>query len=116
MKASLSPAASAIANALSKLVAVSTPSTFVRKSGLRETTTVRRPGSARPIDSHVRRPMIIVWPIVSCLNRRKSSDKRQGSVPPRPMMPFSATATMIEIRIAGLADQTAIGAGMCGWG
>ena len=33
-----------------------------------------------------------------------------------PMTPFSATAAMIEIRIAVLTDHTAMGAGMCGCG
>ena len=38
-------------------------------------TTIRRPGSGRPIDSHVLRPMMIVCPIVSRLNRCRSADK-----------------------------------------
>jgi hypothetical protein len=42
---------------------------------------------------------MIVWPIVSRLNRCKSADSRHGNCPPRPMTPFSATATMIEIRM-----------------
>ena len=77
-------------------------------------TTIRRPGSGRPIDSHVLRPMMIVCPIVSCLNRCRSADRRHGNCPPRPMTPFSAMAAMRETRITG--TYTATGAEMCGCG
>ena len=44
--------------------------------------------------------MITVWPIVSRLNRCRSAESRHGNWPPRPITPFSAIATMMEIRIA----------------
>jgi hypothetical protein len=37
------------------------------------------------------------------LNRCKSADNRHGNSPPRPITPFSATATMMEIRIESTA-------------
>ncbi len=62
-------------------------------------TTIRRPGSGRPIDSQVLRPITIEWPIVSCLNRFRSAAKCHGSRPSRPMTPFSDMAAMREMRM-----------------
>src|SRR5262245_32941779 len=56
----------------------------------------RRPGSGRPIDSYVWRPMMIGCPMVNALNRAMSAGSLQGSDPSRPITPFSDTATMRE--------------------
>ena len=65
-----------------------------------EVTTIDvRPGSGRPIESHVRRPMMIGRPIVRALNRFKSAESRHGNCPPRPMTPFSETAAISETRV-----------------
>src|SRR5262245_5224334 len=66
-----------------------------------------RPAGGRPIDSQVRRPMIIVCPIVRRLNRCKSLDSRHGSWPSRPITPFSDTATMMETRMRNTARNGA---------
>ena len=56
------------------------------------------PGSGRPIDSQVLRPITVGLPMVTAL---KSSLSRQGNAPPAPMTPFSEAATIIEIICAG---------------
>ena len=54
-----------------------------------------RPGSARPIDSKVLRPIMMGWPIVSFLNRGKSPSIFQIKPPARPiarvLAPIAAT-------------------------
>ena len=81
-----------------------------RKSVSRLITILSRPGSGRPMLSHVRRPIRIGLPIVSALKRLRSLDRRQGSPPPRPITPFSAIATRIASSMAfksitGLSDS-----------
>jgi hypothetical protein len=51
-------------------------------------------GNARGSDSHVLRPMITAWPVVSARKRFKSSGSRQGRRLSAPMTPFAATAAM----------------------
>ena len=62
--------------------------------GWRVTTMFCRSGSARGSDSHVLRPMITAWPIVSARKRFRSSGRRHGSRLSAPMTPFAATAAM----------------------
>ena len=68
------------------------------KSAFRVTTRLGRPSSGRPIRSYVLRPMTMGLPIVTALKYLRSLDNFHGSPPSRPMMPFSATATISEIR------------------
>ena len=44
------------------------------------------------MDSNVLRPMIMVWPMVSALNRFRSAGSRHGRPPSAPIVPFRATA------------------------
>ena len=64
------------------------------QSRWRVTTTLRRPGSA-PIESNVRRPMTIGWPIVVRLKNLRSSERCHGMVRPSPMTPLRPTAAII---------------------
>ncbi len=50
-------------------------------------------GKGLPMDSNVRLPMTVVWPDVSALKCLRSLGRCQGSAPPIPMTPLSATAT-----------------------
>ena len=84
-------------------------------SGSRVTTMVRRPGSTRPIDSNVLRPMTSAWPIVVALKWARSSGRCHGISPSRPMTPLRADrGDDRDARHRGLL-QTAIGALMDGW-
>ena len=67
---------------------------------------LRRPGSALPIDSKVRRPMIIGFPIVIRLNRRKSSGRRHGRPPSAPTTLFAEAATIIETGVDKLVVES----------
>ena len=69
----------------------------------RLTTIESRPSRGLPMASKVFRPMISGWPMVSFRKRRRSLPSRQGSLPPRPMTPFSAIATMRESVNSALA-------------
>ena len=62
----------------------------------RVTTIVVRPGSGRPIESYVFRPMISTWPMVRLLNRCQSSGIRQGMSSPAPITPLRATAAIAD--------------------
>jgi hypothetical protein len=57
------------------------------------TTMFCRPGSGLPIDAYVFRPMMTAWPSVSCLKCFRSSGRRHGSCPPRPITRLAAIAT-----------------------
>ena len=61
---------------------------------LRVSTMLVRPGSGRPMDSNVVRPMITGQPSVTRLKYCRSARRCQGIWPPRPMAPLSDTATM----------------------
>src|SRR5580704_11824139 len=63
-----------------------------------------RPGSGRPMDSKVLRPMRMGLPMVDALKRRRSSGSRHGRPLARPMTPFSAIATTSETRGATPLD------------
>src|SRR5690606_13468676 len=65
----------------------------------REMTMLSRPGSARPIDSNVLRPMTTGLPMVSALKRRRSSGSRHGKRPPAPITSFSEAATTMHSRL-----------------
>ena len=67
-----------------------------RKLLCRVITTFVRPGSARPIDSNVLRPITTGWPEVIALKRRRSSLMCQIRLLPDPMIPLRAMATIIE--------------------
>ena len=58
-----------------------------------EITTFIRPGSGRPMESQVFRPMMIGCPLVSLLKSFRSSGKCHGSWPSRPMTRLLAIAT-----------------------
>src|SRR5262245_38321891 len=68
----------------------------------RVTTTIFRPGSTRPSDSNVFRPITIVCPIVSALNRFRSADNFHGSPPARPITPLRAIATISDTHLGPL--------------
>ena len=75
----------------------------VKKSSERVSTTVVRPGSGRPIESQVARPMTSVWPRVTSLKCAKSSEIFHGMSASAPITPFSATAaTIVTRRPAGV--------------
>ncbi len=65
-----------------------------------------RPGSARPIDSHVARPMMMGFPMVIFLKRSRSSERCHGKSPPDPMTLFADAATMMEIFIATVSSNS----------
>ena len=67
-----------------------------RKLRSRVRTMVSRPGSTRPIDWKVLRPMTSGLPIVSALNRLRSLDSRQRSLLSAPMTRLRATAATIQ--------------------
>ena len=69
------------ARASSRECATSTPS--ADQSGLRVTTIVVRPGSGRPIESYVARPITSTPPMVVALKWAKSSGIRHGIRPGR---------------------------------
>ena len=69
------------------------------QSELRVITTLVRPGSGRPIDSKVFRPITTGFPIVTCLKYFKSDGRCHGSWLSTPMMPLSARATINAVRI-----------------
>src|SRR5690606_4700321 len=87
----------------------STPS--ARKPRSRVTTTLRRPGSGRPSDSKVLRPMTTVWPMVVSRKNRMSSRSRHGMRPPRPMTPFLLRATIMCTRRREGVPRPSSGAG-----
>src|SRR4051812_11802036 len=85
----------ALSSASSTEWATSTPG--ADQVGSRVTTIVGRPGRGRPpMESKVRRPMIIGCPIVSALKRRWSAGRRQGR---RLSMPMARLAAMAAIRV-----------------
>ena len=55
-----------------------------------------RPGSGRPIESQVLRPITMGLPIVSALKRFRSFGRCQGNPPSRPIAPRSSVATRME--------------------
>src|ERR1700733_13904274 len=72
-----------------------TPEAHQRRS--RVSTRLSRPGSGRPIDSKVLRPMSTILPRVNALKRLRPAGSRHGSALSRPMTPFCAMATIREI-------------------
>ena len=62
---------------------------------------VRRPGSTRPIESNVLRPMTIGWPIVVRLKNAKSSGRCHGMSLSAPMTPLRPTAAMSVTLVMG---------------
>jgi len=56
-----------------------------------------RPGSARPIESQVRRPMISGHPMVSALTRFRSAGRCHSNPAPSPITRFRAIATTATI-------------------
>src|SRR5690606_37973094 len=71
-------------------------------SRLRLTTSVRRPGSGRPMESQVSRPMMSVCPVVVRLKCCSSSGMCQGSALPWPMTPLRARAISRVTRGLGI--------------
>ncbi|KAG1544185.1 hypothetical protein G6F50_013902 [Rhizopus delemar] len=67
---------------------------------LRVSTRLVRPGSTRPIDSAVLRPIRIGLPRVSALKCLKSSGRCQGMALPWPMPRLRSSATIIDSFIA----------------
>ena len=57
------------------------------------------PGSGRPIESKVSRPMTTGWPMVRRLNRARSPGRVHGMSGPLPMTPLRATAAMRTTRV-----------------
>ena len=55
-----------------------------------------RPGSARPIEAQVLRPMITGCPSVVDLKCRRSSGRCQGMRFPAPITPLAATAAIMD--------------------
>src|SRR5664279_3982912 len=60
----------------------------------RVSTIVVRFGSALPMDSKVRRPITMTWPVVICLNHLKSSGKCHGMRLPAPITRLSDMAAI----------------------
>ena len=88
----------AIATASAREVVTTAPA--ARKEASRVTTMLVRPGSGlRGSDSKVLRPITTGLPIVIALSRCMSDFSRHGMVPPAPITPFSATATMRTISV-----------------
>ena len=81
-----------------------------RMSPCRVATMLTRPGSGRPSETNVLRPMRIAWPMVVCLNHAKSSGMCQGIFPSRP------DDAVQGHRGDGLQLHTAMGALMAGCG
>jgi hypothetical protein len=88
---------SASASASSSEEATSTPSAV--QVGERVSTIVVRPGSGRPMESYVARPITSVWPRVTRLKCAKSSGIRHGMSPSAPITPLDATAATMTIRL-----------------
>ena len=64
-------------------------------SACRVRTTFVRPGSGRPSERKVLRPITTGWPVVTALKCRRSSEMCHSRAFLSPITPFSATATMM---------------------
>src|SRR3989344_9306125 len=82
------------ARALARSWKTSAPS--ARQAVLRVMTMLRRPGSGRPMESQVLRPMMTGQPSVVRLKNFRSSGRRHSRALSLPMAPLRATAAMSE--------------------
>src|SRR5882724_4104346 len=76
---------------------VVTTAPAARKLASRVTTILVRPGSDRPIEANVLRPITTGLPVVIALKRCMSDFSRHGRAPREPITPLSATATIRTI-------------------
>src|SRR2546428_7633291 len=90
-------------SASSAVRATSTPSGW--NAGSLVSTMLVRPGSGLPIESYVRRPMIIGFPIVTVRTFFMSSGRRQGRPPSLPMTLLRSNATTNAIRPTRASDR-----------
>ena len=74
----------------------------------RDTITLSRPGSARPIEAQVRLPITTGEPIVVFLKKAKSSGMRQSSLFSAPMTPVRAAAAISSIMVEGSARNLGV--------